>query len=56
MPLRILILAAGKGARMNSSHPKVVHPILNKPMINYVLQTVKDLNPQKTYVVVGYKK
>jgi len=56
MPLRILILAAGKGARMNSSHPKVIHPLLNKPMINYVLRTVKDLNSQKTYVVVGYKK
>ena len=56
MALRVLILAAGKGARMNSSYPKVVHPILNKPMINYVLDSVKDLNPQKTYLVVGYKK
>ena len=56
MALRVLILAAGKGTRMNSSKPKVVHPLLNKPMINYVLDSVQKLKPQKTYLVVGYKK
>jgi len=56
MALRVLILAAGKGTRMNSLKPKVVHSLLNKPMINYVLDSVKGLNPQKTYLVVGYKK
>jgi len=56
MALRVLILAAGKGTRMNSSKPKVVHPILSKPMISYVMDSVELLKPQKTYVVVGYKK
>lgn len=56
MAIRVLILAAGKGTRMNSSKPKVVHSLLNKPMINYVLDAVEKLKPQKTYLVVGYKK
>ena len=56
MALSVLILAAGKGTRMNSSNPKVIHPILNKPMINYVLDSVQNLKPKKTYMVVGYKK
>ncbi len=56
MALSVLILAAGKGTRMNSSIPKVVHPILKKPMINYVLHSVQSLKPKKTFMVVGYKK
>jgi len=56
MALRVIILAAGKGTRMNSTMPKVVHSILNKPIINYVLDSVSTLKPQKTYIVVGYKR
>ena len=56
MPLRTLILAAGKGTRMKSELPKVIHPILNKPMVGYVLDAVNSLKPDKTYIVVGYKK
>ena len=56
MPLRVLILAAGKGTRMKSDLPKVIHPILNKPMLGYVLDAVNSVKPDKTYIIVGYKK
>ena len=56
MALRVIILAAGKGTRMNSELPKVVHSILNKAMINYVLDTATAFKPQRTYIVVGYKR
>ncbi|MGI9533909.1 MAG: NTP transferase domain-containing protein, partial [Thermodesulfobacteriota bacterium] len=56
MPLRTIILAAGKGTRMKSDLPKVIHPILNKPMLGYVLDSVKFVKPDKTYIIVGYER
>lgn len=53
----VVILAAGRGSRMqsrNPNHSKVAYPILDKPIINYVLDTVKTLNPTNVVVVVGY--
>jgi len=55
-PLAIAILAAGKGTRMNSSIPKVLHKINNKPMILSVVDLSKELNPEKLITIVGYKK
>lgn len=52
--LIIVILAAGKGKRMLSSTPKVMHKILDKPMIHYVLKEAYKLNPAKVYVVTGF--
>ena len=52
----IIILAAGKGTRMNSDIPKVLHKINKKSMLNIVIETSKKLNPEKIIVVVGYKK
>ena len=52
-----IILAAGKGTRMNSidpNHSKVAFPILGKPIIRYVLDTIKSLDFQKITVVFGY--
>ena len=52
-----IILAAGKGTRMNSvdpNHSKVSFPILGKPIINYVLDTIKSLDFNKITVVFGY--
>jgi len=46
----VIILAAGKGTHMKSINPeycKVAFPVLGKPMINYVLDTVKKLEPKK---------
>ena len=52
----IIILAAGKGTRMQSDLPKVLHTINGKTMLNTVLETAYKLNPEKVIVVVGYKK
>ncbi len=53
MPLNIVILAAGKGTRMRSSLPKVLHPVGGKPLLQHVVDTAKSLNPGKIYVVIG---
>tara|TARA_Y100001960_G_scaffold281090_1_gene314423 strand:- start:60 stop:788 length:729 start_codon:yes stop_codon:yes gene_type:complete len=54
--LVIAILAAGKGKRMKSSLPKVLHTINNKTLIENVLETSFELNSNKVIVIVGYKK
>ncbi len=53
MKLVGVILAAGLGKRMNSSRPKVLHKIYDVPMLQYVLDRLNELNPQKVIVVVG---
>ncbi len=50
------ILAAGKGTRMESNIPKVLHNLENKALIDYVLDTAYELNPEKIFTVVGFKK
>lgn len=55
-PIAIIILAAGKGKRMNNLEiPKVLAQIESKPLIYYVLNAVKNLNPDRVIVVVGHK-
>jgi bifunctional UDP-N-acetylglucosamine pyrophosphorylase/glucosamine-1-phosphate N-acetyltransferase len=53
--LNIVVLAAGKGKRMISSTPKVLHNIIDKPMIYYVLREAVKLNPAKIYVITGHE-
>ena len=53
--LAIIILAAGKGTRMDSDIPKVLHQINNKSMIEHVISKTNELKPEKLLVVVGYK-
>ena len=53
--LSIIILAAGRGTRMNSDLPKVLHTINGTAMIEHVIKKTKKLNPYKVLVVVGYK-
>lgn len=50
-----IILAAGKGVRMKSDIPKVLHPLCGKPLIQYTLDIAKELGSLKTYVVIGHK-
>ncbi len=47
-----VILAAGRGKRMKSSRPKVLHEILNRPMILYTVDAVKALDPADIIIVV----
>ena len=54
--LRICILAAGRGSRMNSELPKVLHEINNKPILHFVLETSESLNPEEIILIVGFKK
>lgn len=53
MNLSIIILAAGRGKRMESSTPKVMHKIGGVPMLERVVRTAQELNPNKIYVVHG---
>ncbi|KLR86156.1 hypothetical protein M688_06980, partial [Neisseria gonorrhoeae SK22871] len=54
--LNTVILAAGKGTRMYSQMPKVLHCIGGKPMVERVIDTAAALNPQNICVVVGHGK
>lgn len=50
----VAILAAGRGTRMKSSLPKVLHSVGGKSMVERVLDSVADLNPSHTIIVVGF--
>lgn len=54
--INAIILAAGKGERMKSDVPKCAFPILKKPMINYILDTLKKTKVDNRVIVVGHKK
>ena len=54
--LRVVVLAAGKGTRMNSDLPKVLHKLQSKPLIDYVIDESELLNPKEIILVVGFKK
>ena len=51
----VLILAAGKGTRMKSARPKVLHQVAGAPMIDYVLDTAAALGAATRTVVVGHE-
>lgn len=53
--LHIVVLAAGKGTRMKSALPKVLHLVAGAPIIDYVVSAAAALRPQTTTVVVGHK-
>ncbi len=53
--LRIVILAAGKGMRMKSYLPKVLHTLGGKPLISYTLSLAAGLAAQKTVLVLGHR-
>jgi bifunctional UDP-N-acetylglucosamine pyrophosphorylase / glucosamine-1-phosphate N-acetyltransferase len=50
-----VILAAGQGTRMKSSRPKVLHEILGRPMIAYLLDTLQEAGVEDIVVVVGHQ-
>ena len=55
-PVNALILAAGLGTRMKSSRAKVLHEVHSKPMLLHVMDTVKKLNLDHIYVIVGHQR
>ena len=55
MTLSIVILAAGKGTRMNSQLPKVLQPLAGKPILQYVLDITHSLQPNNISIVAGHK-
>ena len=54
-PLAAVVLGAGRGTRMKSPLAKVLHSLLDKPLLAYVLGTVRALHPDRLMVVVGYQ-
>ncbi len=54
--LTTIILAAGRGVRMRSAVPKVLHPVAGRPIIHYVLDVARRAGSLKTYVVLGHQQ
>ena len=54
MKLSIIILAAGQGTRMNSTRPKVLHPLGGRPLLAHVLDTARTLQTADIHVVIGH--
>jgi bifunctional UDP-N-acetylglucosamine pyrophosphorylase/glucosamine-1-phosphate N-acetyltransferase len=52
--LEVIILAAGRGTRMRSSLPKVLHTLAGQPLLQHVIDTAQALDPSQIHVVVGY--
>jgi bifunctional UDP-N-acetylglucosamine pyrophosphorylase/glucosamine-1-phosphate N-acetyltransferase len=54
MSLEVIVLAAGRGTRMRSSLPKVLHALAGIPLLAHVLETARALSPRALHVVVGH--
>jgi len=52
--LAAIVLAAGKGTRMKSRMPKVLHPVAGRPMLSYVMRLLEGLGARRVIVVVGH--
>ncbi|NTV92806.1 MAG: NTP transferase domain-containing protein [Chlorobiaceae bacterium] len=55
MSLAVIIMAAGKGTRMQSELPKVLHKANGRPVIEYVLDTALHLKPDTIILIVGHQ-
>ena len=54
MSLNVVIMAAGKGTRMRSSRPKVLHRLAGRPLLQHVLGTAASLGATRTVVITGH--
>jgi bifunctional UDP-N-acetylglucosamine pyrophosphorylase/glucosamine-1-phosphate N-acetyltransferase len=54
-PIFAVVLAAGKGTRMKSNRAKVLHTLCGVPMVNYVIEAIRPLSPERLLVVVGHQ-
>jgi bifunctional UDP-N-acetylglucosamine pyrophosphorylase/glucosamine-1-phosphate N-acetyltransferase len=53
-PLEVVVLAAGRGQRMNSNLPKALHTLAGRPLLAHVLAAAAELQPHRAHVVVGH--
>src|SRR3712207_5346020 len=54
-PVFAVVLAAGKGTRMKSNRAKVLHTLCGVPMVNYVIEAIGLLAPERILVIVGHQ-
>ena len=54
MSINVIILAAGRGKRMQSALPKVLHPLAGKPLLAHVIETARQLEPSHICIVYGH--
>ena len=54
MALNVVIMAAGKGTRMKSALPKVLHKLAGRPLLQHVLDSAATLAPQRRLVITGH--
>jgi bifunctional UDP-N-acetylglucosamine pyrophosphorylase / glucosamine-1-phosphate N-acetyltransferase len=55
MPLDVVIMAAGKGTRMKSALPKVLHRLGGKPLLEHVIDTAAQLNARSAVIITGHE-
>ncbi|MGI6230430.1 MAG: bifunctional UDP-N-acetylglucosamine diphosphorylase/glucosamine-1-phosphate N-acetyltransferase GlmU [Tractidigestivibacter sp.] len=53
MPTTAIVLAAGEGTRMKSKHPKVMHKLLDRPLVRWAVDSVRKAGAERVVVVVG---
>lgn len=53
--IHAIVLAAGKGTRMKSDLAKVLHPLAERPLLAHVLDSLHELRPTRTVVIVGHQ-
>lgn len=56
MEINAVVLAGGKGTRMKSEIPKCAHIIIDKPMVEYVIDSLRELKIKNIVTIVGYGK
>lgn len=54
MPMTAIVLAAGEGTRMKSRHPKVLHKLLDRPLVSWVTRAAREAGAERIVVVVGH--
>ena len=55
MNFKAIILAAGKGTRMKSKYPKVIHKVCGKEMVNHIIDVSKKSGVKDTVVILGHE-
>ena len=53
MPITAIVLAAGEGTRMKSRHPKVMHKVLDRPLVGWAVRSAQEAGADRVVVVVG---